>query len=83
MARDRFFPHKVFSWLKSNCSSIGKVWLDPNACNMAVYSALGSEVAKYENRLPMVLWKAIKNEVECEGAREAHREDGLAKTRYM
>ncbi|EER03146.1 Xaa-Pro aminopeptidase, putative [Perkinsus marinus ATCC 50983] len=48
-----------------------------------IYSALGSEVAKYENRLPMVLWKAIKNEVECEGAREAHREDGLAKTRYM
>ncbi|KAF4652749.1 X-prolyl aminopeptidase (Aminopeptidase P) [Perkinsus olseni] len=74
---------EVFSWLKSNSSSLGKVWLDPTACNMAVYAAIGAETEKYESRLPMVLWKAIKNEVECDGAREAHREDGVAKTRYM
>ncbi|KAF4653878.1 X-prolyl aminopeptidase (Aminopeptidase P) [Perkinsus chesapeaki] len=74
---------EVFSWLKANAASLGKVWIDPVACNMAIYSSIGEATPKFESRLPMVLWKSIKNSTECEGAREAHREDGVAKTRYM
>lgn len=54
-----------------------RVWADPARTNFAIFSALG-DAAQLRRASPLSELKAMKNEVELEGMRAAHRRDGAA-----
>ena len=57
----------------------GKIWLDSNNCPAAVENLLSSKRAKILNKSdPVLLKKSIKNRVEIQNSKIAHRKDGLA-----
>lgn len=57
----------------------GRVWVDGAIANMAVVSAIKEP---YFAATPIEKYRAIKNEVELSGMRQAHIRDGLAVCRY-
>ena len=59
------------------------VWVDRKQVNCAAVAALPQGCRIIDEVSPIVLWKAIKNPVEQENLRQAHRMDGLAVTRLM
>ena len=61
----------------------GPVGLDYGTCNAAIANALkGAEIAVQHNGDPVILPRAIKNEVEQQGARDAQRRDARAVIRF-
>ena len=72
-----FFNIKLFS--KKLKKLKGKIWLDGNNCPAAVANLLSSKKAKILNKADPVLFrKSIKNRVEIQNSKIAHRKDGLA-----
>lgn len=66
------------------CFSAGtRVWLDVNQVNYALYRNLPADVSVLEKEHPLVLMKAVKNEVEVDNIRAAHIKDGVAHTKFM
>jgi len=59
----------------------GRVWVDPSTLNYNLYKALPSGAVFATS--PICLRKALKNETEIAGMREAHMEDGLAMEKYL
>ena len=64
---------------------VKKLFVDPSTLNYNLYNVLSSN--SIENGIkfgtsPVPLRKSIKNEVEIEGMKEAHIEDGLAMERF-
>ena len=60
-----------------------RVWLDVHQVNYALYRNLPAQVTVIEQEHPLVLMKAVKNEIELENIREAHIKDGVAHTKFM
>ncbi|MEP7240073.1 MAG: aminopeptidase P family protein [Devosia sp.] len=62
-----------------------RVWIDPATAPLALVSAVKgvSDAVIIEKRDPVLLPKAIKNEVEIGGMREAHRLDGIALAGFL
>jgi Xaa-Pro aminopeptidase len=64
-----------------------KVWLDPQQASRAIAARLapddGGGATLYEEDSPILLAKAVKNEVELAGLRECHVRDGAAVCRYL
>ncbi len=57
----------------------GRIWLDGNNCPLAVSSFLSSKKTKILNKTdPTIFEKSIKNDVEIQNVRLAHKKDGLA-----
>jgi Xaa-Pro aminopeptidase len=79
----RLLPYESFN------EALGKmqgkrVSVDPNLTPVAIYAALERGGATIlQNRDPTVLPKAIKNQVEIEGMKQAHIRDGAAMTRFL
>ena len=66
--------------------SVGRLWIDPSTLNYNLYKVLESGSADLElvrGRSPIALRKAVKNEVEIAGMREAHVEDGAVMERFL
>lgn len=62
----------------------GRVAAAPDSAAEQVFRALGAGGAEaVESADPCVLAKAVKNVVELDGARAAHRRDGAALTRFL
>ena len=62
----------------------GRLYIDPSTLNYEVYSALkpaGADIVCGPSPIP--LRKAVKNDVEIDGMREAHVEDGLVMERFL
>jgi Xaa-Pro aminopeptidase len=64
---------------------LGKVAVDPKTVNYGLYSTLdscsrGNVVLRPS---PVPLRKAVKNEVEIEGMKEAHLQDGIAMEKFL
>lgn len=59
----------------------GPVLIDPSFVNARLVWSLTADVVKAPD--PIVLLKAIKNEVELENTRHAHIKDGVAVTKFM
>lgn len=65
---------------------VEKLFLDPSTLNYHLYSVLLASVSAPEicqGPSPVPLRKAVKNEREIEGMREAHLEDGLAMEKFL
>ncbi len=65
---------------------VDRICLDPSTLNTFMRESVDDgdilpEV--FETQSPVPQWKAVKNEVEIEGMREAHLEDGLAMERFL
>lgn len=64
-----------------------RVWVDPRATSVWVAERLAPEGATgatlYEEESPVVLAKAVKNEVELRGMRACHVRDGAAVCRFL
>ena len=76
--------------------NIGKLYIDPSSLNYSLYyilknSRLGAGMQDDGNgargiipgKSPIALRKAVKNELEIRGMREAHLEDGLAMEEFL
>ena len=66
--------------------SLGSIFIDPSTSNFSLYSILKENAEPASISLgasPVGLWKAIKNDVEVSGMREAHFEDGIAMERFL
>ncbi len=75
----RDYPH-FYKLLPELCPP--KVLLDKTYSNEAIYNALKSHKIT-ASPSPILLWKACKNEIEIEGAAQAHRLDALALIRFF
>ncbi len=60
-----------------------KVWLDPNAVNRRIVDLLRPKCELLFKQSPVILFKAIKNEVELAGLKSAHIRDGVAMTKFL
>lgn len=65
---------------------VDRICIDPSTLNTFMRESVDDgdilpEV--FETQSPVPQWKAVKNEVEIEGMREAHLEDGLAMERFL
>lgn len=72
---------KITSYL-SNLKPGTTILLDPNKTNVALYNAIPDFCIKTELPSPVALLKAIKNETEIKGFRNAMIKDGVAMTRF-
>ncbi len=61
----------------------GKIWLDPSGTTMGTRLLLPEAQPVYETRNPVVLMKALKNEVELARSRQAHDRAAAAKIRSL
>lgn len=60
------------------------VWIDPAHCPFGIWDALSKAGAKPLSKPgPITPLKAIKNQVEAEGFRAAHRRDAVAMIRFL
>ena len=62
-----------------------RVWLDPGTAPLAIVSAIGgvSEATILEKRDPILMPKAVKNDAEIGGMKEAHKLDGVALAKFL
>lgn len=56
----------------------GKVWLDPEKSNYALYSIVSRYCTVVKEKSPVSTMKAKKNAAEIQGMRAAHKRDGAA-----
>ena len=60
-----------------------KVLLDENATNIALRSSIPTGTYIINHKNPTTIAKAVKNQVEMQHVREAHRKDGVAVTKMI
>lgn len=60
-----------------------RLQLDENTVNVALRAAVPVGVTVINQPNPTTAWKAVKNPVEMEHVREAHRKDGVAVTKLI
>eukprot|EP00743_Colponemidia_sp_Colp-15_P002289 GILK01002480.1.p1 GENE.GILK01002480.1~~GILK01002480.1.p1 ORF type:complete len:612 (-),score=125.84 GILK01002480.1:1751-3586(-) len=58
------------------------VWFDPSRSNLALFNCLHAERV-LEKASPIVMAKALKNEVELQGMRNCHLRDGAALIKFL
>ena len=59
------------------------VMVDPRQVNYALFNNIPEDVAVVKEENPIILMKAVKNDIEVENIRNAHIKDGVAHTKYM
>lgn len=59
------------------------IWIDPEVTSFFLVHSLPKEMKKIKEPNPTLLKKAIKNPVEIENLKEAHRKDGIAMVRFL
>lgn len=71
----------IFSFLEQ--LSAMNILVNPGKTNFAVYSAIPSDCRTIHDVSPVTLLKAIRNEPEIAGVREAMRKDGVAMVKFL
>ncbi len=77
----KFFPYDNIYEFLSLLPSDKKITLDPEGISQKIKEAIKCEIR--EDKSIITRLKGIKNEVEQEGIRQAHIEDGLALVRWI
>lgn len=75
---------QIIDDMKAHCENTehAKVWIDKARANLALSSALDpTQIVDAQN--PVTSMKAVKNEAELAGMREAHIVDGVAMANFM
>ena len=63
--------------------SAKNIWLDPQKTNYTIYSAINPKCSIIFGESPISILKAIRNEREIAGTREAMRRDGIALVKFL
>jgi Xaa-Pro aminopeptidase len=75
-------PYDAFAELLGALPDQARVLVDPQTAACAIAAALqGRDLVRAPS--PIILAKAVKNEIELAGARRAHRRDGAAMARFL
>ncbi|MDD9901836.1 MAG: aminopeptidase family protein P [Alphaproteobacteria bacterium] len=62
----------------------GNIWVDPNTAPVKVANIIAEEGGNMHNAAsPLQMMKSLKNDVEIQGATNAHIRDGAAVTRFL
>ncbi|WP_101773586.1 aminopeptidase P family N-terminal domain-containing protein [Peptostreptococcus faecalis] len=61
----------------------GKILIDPDRLNYAMYKNIPSGVELVEKMNPTIMMKAMKNETEIKNIKHAHIKDGVAHTKFI
>lgn len=67
-------------------SFAGKLFVDTSTLNYHLFTILSDSIPQESllpGQSPVPLWKAVKNEVEIAGMKDAHLEDGLAMEQFL
>jgi Xaa-Pro aminopeptidase len=74
----------IIADMKAHCATVAtaKVWIDKTRANYALSSAL-DQLYVMDAQNPVTPMKAVKNEAEMAGMREAHIVDGVAMAHFM
>lgn len=64
-------------------SSDSVLSFDDSSANYLLSESISKQVKVKIQKSPVALWKAVKNETECNNIRLAHRKDGVAVTRFI
>jgi len=75
--------HDFQDGLRGLAKAGSRVWLDPATCNQWVVEQLSPGAELFFKASPVTLFKAIKNDVEIQGFRDAHVRDGVAMVRFF
>lgn len=80
-----FAPYEAYTETLQRIAThtTGSVWLDPSGTTMGTRLLLAESQPIHEARNPVVLMKALKNEVEIAHSREAHKRAAAAKIRSL
>lgn len=80
-----FAPYEAYTETlrRISASPDGKIWLDPAGTTMGTRLLLPKDRQVHETRNPVVLMKALKNEVELARSRQAHQRAAAAKIRSL
>lgn len=60
-----------------------RVWLDPATVSRWIVDVLGDECETVFQESPVTLFKAMKNQTEIQGIKNAHIRDGLAMVKFL
>lgn len=71
--------HQVFK----DINGLSSLWLSPGSTNHAIYQQLNSQCRVYQDSSPVSLMKAVKNEAEINGFRQAMLHDGIAMVKFL
>ena len=74
--------HEIYEDVK-NISPDQSVLLDPDGVNFTLTSNLPTEIRVIKEQNPVIMMKAVKNQVEIENTRHAHIKDGVVNTKFM
>ncbi|KAI9497106.1 Creatinase aminopeptidase [Zychaea mexicana] len=73
----------IWDDLKHQNASNRRFMIDPTLTNLSIVQALGGQDKVGLEPSPVALTKAIKNEAELNGMREAHKRDGVAVSKHF
>lgn len=76
-------PYDFIYEYAAQIASNAVVLLNENSVNYRIFNALNKNVKVIEKANPTEQMKAVKNPVEIENTRTAHRKDGVAVTKFM
>ena len=76
--------HSEFPASLQQLSAAGKrIQVDPHTASDWIFQSLGGDAQIVEQEDPCILAKAIKNNVELTGTKDAHLRDGIALTKFL
>lgn len=64
-------------------ADLNSLWLAPSSTNHAIYQHLGKQCLIHQQPSPVSLMKAVKNEAEINGFRQAMLHDGIAMVKFL
>lgn len=74
--------NEVYEFIK-NIEEDEVVLIDLEKINYSIYKNIPKNVRKIEDKNPIILFKAIKNNIEIENLRNCHIKDGVAVTKFI
>ena len=79
----RDYDDAEFALSSLKASGVDRICLDASTLNYALREAVDPVCEVLSVASPVVLWKAVKNDKEIDGMREAHLEDGLVMEQFL
>lgn len=79
----RIQPYNSIYEFVKGFSSSDIIMIDKTKINYAIYNNIPQTCIKIEKANPIILFKAVKNEIELINIRRSHIKDGIAFTKFM
>ncbi len=81
--QEQGFTFADYPQVFEDIAGLSSLWLAPGSTNHAIYQHLSEQCRIYQDDSPVSLMKAIKNEAEIGGFRQAMLHDGIAMVKFL